>query len=236
MSVTTEKKLPQVNSDFYAIGTTLSEEDQDFLRRVRAFLEAEVAPVITEYWIREEFPHQLLPKMAELHIMGVPYHGYGCPGKSSVLDSLLMMELARVDSSISTFRGVHSGLSMGSIYLCGSEEQKQRWLPPMARMEKISSFGLTEPEVGSGASRGLTTTARREGDIWVLNGQKIWIGNATFADVVIIWARDVADDQVKGFLVEKGTPGFKPEKLKNKIALRVVQNALITLEDCRVPE
>ena len=150
MSVTTEKKLPQVNSDFYAIGTTLSEEDQDFLRRVRAFMEAEVAPVITEYWIREEFPHQLLPKMAELHIMGVPYHGYGCPGKSTVLDSLLMMELARVDSSISTFRGVHSGLSMGSIYLCGSEEQKQRWLPPMARMEIIGSFGLTEPLVGSG--------------------------------------------------------------------------------------
>src|SRR5438309_4359071 len=236
MSVRTEKKLPQVNSDFYAIGTTLSEEDQDFLRRVRAFLEAEVAPVITEYWIREEFPHQLLPKLAELGIMGTPYHGYGCPGKSTVLDGMLMMEVARGDSSIATFRGVHSGLAMGSIYLCGSEEQKQRWLPSMARLEKIGAFGLTEPEVGSGTSRGLTTTARREGDTWVLNGQKKWIGNATFSDVTVIWARDVADDQAKGFLVEKGTPGFKPEKQKNKIALRVVQNALITLEDCRVPE
>src|SRR2546427_2785814 len=236
MSVTTEKKLPQVNSDFYAIGTTLSEEDQNFLRRVRAFLEAEVAPVITEYWIREEFPHQLLPKLAELHIMGQPYQGYGCPGKSMVLDSLMMMELARVDSSISTFRGVHSGLSMGSIYLCGSEEQKQRWLPPMARMEKIGSFGLTEPLVGSGTAGGLTTTARRDGDSWVLNGQKKWIGNATFSDVTVIWARDVADDQVKGFLVEKGIPGFRAEKLKDKIALRVVQNALITLDNCRVPE
>src|SRR5713226_504593 len=237
MSVTTEKMLPQANSDFYAIGTTISEEDQAFLLRVRAFLEAEVAPVITEYWIREEFPHQLLPKMAELHIMGVPYQGYGCPGKSYVLDSLLMMELARVDSSISTFRGVHSGLSMGSIYLCGSEEQKQRWLPPMARMEKIGSFGLTEPLVGSGTSRGLTTTARRDGDTWVLNGQKKWIGNATWGDVTIIWARDVADGQVKGFIVEnKTTPGFKVEKIENKIALRVVQNGLITLEDCRVPE
>jgi glutaryl-CoA dehydrogenase len=236
MSVTTEKKLPQVNSDFYAIGTTLSEEDQDYLRRVRAFLEAEVAPVITEYWIREEFPHQLLPKIAELHIMGVPYHGYGCPGKSSVLDSLLMMELARVDSSISTFRGVHSGLSMGSIYLCGSEEQKQRWLPPMARMELIGSFGLTEPLVGSGTGGGLTTTARRDGDTWVLNGQKKWIGNATWGDLTVIWARDVADNQVKGFIVENSTPGFKAEKQRNKIALRVVQNALITLEDCRVPE
>jgi len=236
MSVTATKALPQANGDFYAIGSTLSEEDQALLRRVRDFLEAEVAPVINEYWIREEFPHQLLPRLAELHIMGLAYDGYGCPGKSMVLEGMMMMELARVDSSIATFIGVHSGLAMGSIYLCGSEEQKQRWLPPMARLEKIGSFGLTEPEVGSGTARGLTTTARREGDTWVLNGQKKWIGNATFANVNIIWARDVADDQVKGFVVEKGTPGFKAEKLKNKIALRVVQNAHITLEDCRVPE
>src|SRR5207302_6733322 len=123
----------------------------------------------------------------------------------------------------------------GSIYLCGSEEQKQQCLPPMARLEKIGAFGLTEPEVGSGASGGLTTTARREGDSWVLSGQKKWIGNATFADVTVIWARDLADNQVKGFLVEKRTPGFKPEKLKDKLALRVVQNALITLAECLVP-
>jgi len=236
MSVTVPKALPQANGDFYSLHTTLSEEDQALLQRVRTFLEADVTPIINQYWTREEFPHQLLPEMAELHIMGLAYQGYGCPGKSTVLDGMLMMELARVDSSIATFRGVHSGLAMGSIYLCGSEEQKQRWLPPMARLEKIGSFGLTEPEVGSGTARGLTTTARREGDTWVLNGQKKWIGNATFADVNIIWARDVADDQVKGFVVERGTPGFKPEKLKNKIALRVVQNAHITLEDCRVPE
>jgi glutaryl-CoA dehydrogenase len=236
MSVTTPKTLPQANGDFYAIHSTLGEEDQSLLRRVRAFLEAEVAPVITEYWIREEFPYQLLPKLAELHIMGLPYQGYGCPGKSMVLDGILMMELARVDSSFATFRGVHSGLAMGSIYLCGSEEQKQRWLPPMARLETIGSFGLTEPLVGSGASGGLTTTARREGDTWLLNGQKTWIGNATWGDLTVIWARDVADNQVKGFVVENSTPGFKAEKLKNKIALRVVQNGLITLEDCRVPE
>src|SRR3984893_18552040 len=236
MSVMTPKALPQANGDFYAIRTTLSQEDQALLQRTRDFLEAEVAPVITEYWIREEFPHQLLPKIAELHIMGLPYHGYGCQGKRSVLDSLMMMELARVDSSISTFRGVHSGLSMGSIYLCGSEEQKQRWRRPMPRMEMIGSFGLTEPLVGSGTAGGLTTTARRDGDTWVLNGQKKWIGNATWGDLTVIWARDVADDQVKGFVVENSTPGFKAEKQKNKIALRVVQNALITLEDCRVPE
>jgi glutaryl-CoA dehydrogenase len=236
MSVSTKQKLPQANGDFYAIGTTLSEEDQALLRRVRAFMDEEVAPVINEYWVREEFPRQLLPKIAELHIMGLPYHGYGCPGKNTVLDGMMMMELARGDSSIATFRGVHSGLSMGSIYLCGSEEQKQRWLPPMARLELIGSFGLTEPLVGSGTSGGLTTTARRDGDTWVLNGEKNWIGNATWGDLTVIWARDVADNQVKGFVVENSTPGFKTEKLKDKIALRVVQNAHITMEDCRVPE
>src|SRR5215469_16657880 len=124
MSVTVPKALPQANGDFYAVSSTLSEEDQALLRRVRDFLEAEVAPIINQYWTREEFPHQLLPQMAELHIMGLAYQGYGCPGKSSLLDGMMMMELARVDSSIATFRGVHSGLAMGSIYLCGSEEQK----------------------------------------------------------------------------------------------------------------
>src|SRR5437867_9751015 len=136
-----------------------------------------------------------MPKLAALGIAGLAYHGYGCPGKSTVLDGLQAMEMARVDSSMATFRGVHSGLAMGSIYLCGSEEQKQQWLPAMARLEKIGAFGLTEPEVGSGASGGLTTTARREGDTWILSGQKKWIGNATFSDVTVIGARDLADNQ-----------------------------------------
>ena len=236
MSVTTKKTLPQASGDFYAISSTVSEEDQALLQRVRAFMDSEVTPIINDYWLRDEFPYQLIPEIAKLGIMGTSYHGYGCPGKSTVLDGMLMMELARGDSSIATFRGVHSGLAMGSIYLCGSEEQKQRWLPPMARLEKIGAFGLTEPLVGSGTSGGLTTTAKRDGDTWILNGQKKWIGNATFSDVTVIWARDLVDNQVKGFLVEKGTPGFKPEKIKHKMALRVVQNALITLEDCRVPE
>ena len=231
-----QKALPKVDGDFYHISATMSEEDQALLHRVRTFMETEVAPIINEYWIREEFPHQIVPGLAALGIAGQAYRGYGCPGKSAVLDGLVAVEMARVDSSISTFFGVHSGLAMGSIYLCGSEEQKQQWLPPMKRLEKIGAFGLTEPLVGSGTAGGLTTTARREGDTWVLNGQKKWIGNATFSDVTVIWARDLADNQVKGFLVEKGTPGFQPEKLKNKIALRVVQNALITLDNCRVPE
>jgi glutaryl-CoA dehydrogenase len=236
MTSVAQKSLPRVDSDFYHISTILSEEDQALLQRVRAFMESEVIPIINQYWTREEFPHQLIPGIAALGIVGTSYHGYGCPGKSSLLNGMLMMELARGDCSIATFFGVHSGLAMGSIYLCGSDEQKQQWLPPMARMEKIGAFGLTEPEVGSGTAGGLTTTARRDGDTWVLNGQKKWIGNATFSDVTVIWARDVADNQVKGFLVEKGTPGFRTEKLKDKIALRVVQNAFITLEDCHVSE
>jgi glutaryl-CoA dehydrogenase len=227
---------PPVSGDFYGIVSTLGDEDQAIVQRVRAFMEAEVAPIINRYWMRAEFPFELIPKLAALDIAGIAYQGYGCAGKSTVLDGMLALEMARVDPSIATFFGVHSGLTMGSIYLCGSEEQKQQWLPPMRRMEKIGAFGLTEPEVGSGAAGGLTTSARREGDTWVLNGQKKWIGNATFADVTVIWARDEADNQVKGFLVEKGTPGFTTEKMEDKMALRVVQNALITLRDCHVSE
>jgi glutaryl-CoA dehydrogenase len=168
--------------------------------------------------------------------MGAGYEGYGCAGGSNLFACYAAMEIARIDCSFATFYGVHSGLAMGSIYLCGSEEQKNKWLPPMARMEKIGSFGLTEPLVGSGASRGLGTTARREGDTWILNGQKKWIGNSTWGDLTIIWARDVADSQVKGFIVENKTPGFKVEKIQHKMALRVTQNGLITLENCKVSE
>jgi glutaryl-CoA dehydrogenase len=230
------KVLPPVTGDFYNIASTLPAEDAAVLQRVRAFMEEEVAPIITRYWIRAEFPFELIPKLAALEIAGLSYQGYGCPGKSTTLDGLVALEMARVDASMATFFGVHSGLAMGSIYLCGGEAQKQQWLPPMRRLEKIGAFGLTEPDVGSGTAGGLTTTARRDGDTWVLNGQKKWIGNATWGDLTIIWARDLGDNQVKGFIVENKTPGFKAEKIQNKMALRVVQNALITLENCRVPE
>jgi glutaryl-CoA dehydrogenase len=222
--------------DFYRLRETLPREDQALLGELRAFLEAKVAPDINTYWTRAEFPHHLVPEIAKLGIVGASYKGYGFRGRSQLLDGFIALELARVDSSIATFVGVHGGLAAGSIYLCGSEEQKQRWLPAMARMEKLGSFGLTEPDVGSGAAGGLTTTCRRDGDGWILNGAKRWIGNASFADINVIWARDVDDKQVKGFVVEKGTPGFLAEVMKDKIALRVVQNAMITLTDCRVPE
>src|ERR1700720_4231270 len=231
-----QKPLPAPNSDFYELVETLPAEELAVVKQVRAFMESKVAPIITKYWVEDAFPFELLPGIKELNISGVGMQGYGCRGGSAQLFGLVAMELARVDSSIATFFGVHSGLAMGSIYLCGSEEQKERWLPEMARLEKIGAFGLTEPDVGSGAAGGLTTTARRDGDDWVLDGQKKWIGNATFADYTIIWARSLEDGQVKGFVVEKGTPGFETSKMHDKIALRVVQNAYITLDGVRVPE
>ena len=229
-------KLPEADGDFYLLSNTLSKEDNSLRLKVRAFMETEVQPVINDFWSRDEFPFELLPKFKSLGIAGLPIKGYGCPGKSTTMMGFLMMELARVDASISTFFGVHTGLAMGSIDVCGSEEQKERWLPPMARLEKVGSFGLTEPEVGSGASGGLATTAKRDGDSWILNGQKKWIGNSTWGDLTIIWARDVSDNQVKGFIVENRSPGFSVEKIQHKMALRVVQNGLITLTECRVSE
>ncbi len=223
-------------ADFYALELLLDDEDRTVLHGVRSFMEKEVQPLINRYWTRAKFPHEILPGLAELGIAGLPYAGFGCPGKTPLLDGMVAMELARTDASIATFNGVHSGLAMGSIYLCGSDEQKRRWLPAMARLEKIGAFGLTEPDVGSGASRGLATTARRVGDAWVLDGTKKWIGNASFADLTVIWAKDVDDGQVKGFVVEAGTPGFVTEDLQDKIALRIVQNARITLDGVRVPE
>ena len=227
---------PQTDADFYSLEQLLDDEGRQLLGRVRQFMEKSVAPVINSYWKLEEFPHDLVPGLAGLGIAGMACQGYDCPGGSNLLDGMIAMELARIDSSIATFMGVHGGLAMGSIYLCGSEEQRWRWLPAMARMEKIGAFALTEPDVGSGAAGGLTTTATRDGSAWVLNGQKKWIGNATFADLIIVWARDVADNQVKGFVVEAGAEGFTPRKMRHKIALRVVQNAEITLDNVRVRE
>src|ERR1700675_1411917 len=231
------KQLPAPNSDFYELYETLNAEELATAKRVRAFMEAKVAPIITKYWVDDAFPFELLPGVKELGIGGLAMKGYGCAGGSLALLGFVQMEIARTDPSFATFMGVHVGLAMGSIYIDGSEEQKQKWLPPMARFEKIGCFGLTEPLVGSGASGGLTTTAKREGDTWILNGEKRWIGNAPWCDVSIIWARDLADNQVKGFIVEnKSTPGFSVEKIEHKIALKVVQNGQITLKDVRVPE
>jgi alkylation response protein AidB-like acyl-CoA dehydrogenase len=230
--------LPPPNSDFYDVTSTLTADEQAIVKQVRDFAESKVAPVISKYWLEDRFPFELLPAFKELDIVDAVLDArYGGRGGSLGLFGFVSMELARVDPSFSTFFGVHTGLSMGSIYLAGSEEQKQKWLPPMARLEKIGAFGLTEPLVGSGTSAGMMTTAKRDGDTWILNGEKKWIGNSPWCDLTIIWARDLDDNQVKGFIVEnKTTPGFSVEKIADKMALKVVQNGHITLKDCRVPE
>jgi glutaryl-CoA dehydrogenase len=231
----TAEALP-FTSDPYDIESLLPDRDRAFIGEVREFMREQVAPIINDYWSREEFPHQVFAPMAEIGMGGMALEGYGCAGRGPLADGFAAMEMASVDCSVATGIGVHNHLAMGSIHRCGSEEQKERWLPRMARLEAIGAFGLTEPEVGSGVARGMQTTARRDGDTWVLDGAKRWIGNATFADVVVIWARDEADDQVKGFLVEKGTPGFVTTKMTGKIALRAVQNADIRLTGVEVPE
>jgi glutaryl-CoA dehydrogenase len=236
----TAKKLdhvpPPIDGDFYRIADLLNDEERTVVKRVREFMEKEVAPIIEGYWARDKFPFEIIPQMAKLGIGGIGYEGYGCAGGSMLLNGFISLELARIDASIATFWGVHTGLSAGSIYLCGSEEQKERWLPAMMRFEKIGSFGLTEPLVGSAASGGMLTTCRREGDHWVLNGEKKWIGNSTFADLNVVWAREETSNQVKGFVVGKENPGFAVTKIENKMALRVVQNGLITLKNCIVSE
>ncbi|KLT65735.1 acyl-CoA dehydrogenase family protein [Pedobacter sp. BMA] len=232
-----KKELPQIEGDFYHLGDeALKDEDRALQLKVRAFLEKEVKPIVNHYWNKAEFPHEIIPKLAELNICGLTYKGYGCPGKSNLMEGILAMEMARIDTSISTFFGVQSGLAMGSIYLCGSEAQKQQWLPLMQQFKIIGAFGLTEPEVGSATAGGLTTTCKWVNGKWILNGQKKWIGNATFADILVIWARDEESNEVKGFIVKKYNPGFAVEKMQDKMALRIVQNGLITLTNCEVGE
>jgi len=222
-----------LGTDFYLMDELLTEQERGVRDKVRNFCDKEVIPIINDYWERAEFPFELIPKLAALGLAGADIHGYGCPGMSSLASGLIALELARGDASVCTFFGVHSGLAMHSFSLLGSEEQKQRWLPAMARMEKIGAFGLTEPNHGSDAVA-LETRAHRVGDEYVINGAKRWIGNASFADVTIIWARD-DEGNVGGFLVEKGTPGFNTEIMTGKVAKRAVWQTDITLTDVHVP-
>jgi glutaryl-CoA dehydrogenase len=222
-------------TDYFHIGDQLTAHERDCWRRTRDFVDDEVLPVINGYWERAEFPWPLIEKLAKLNVVGDGIEGFGCPPMSPIATGLVHMELNRSDGSLGTFLGVQSGLAMRSIALLGSEEQKQRWLPPMASLEKLGAFALTEPLHGSD-SVALETTAYRDGRTWVVNGQKRWIGNGTIADVIVLWARDVADGKVKGFLVEKGTPGFEARRIEGKGSLRAVWQADIDLHDLRVPE
>jgi len=224
-----------LGTDYFRIADQLTETELDYWRRTKDFVDDEVLPVINGYWENAELPWPLIKRLGELGIVGDGIEGYGCPAMSPLAVGLITMELNRGDGSLGTFLGVQAGLAMQSIAKLGSEEQKQRWLPAMARMEKLGAFALTEPQHGSD-SVALETSARRDGDGWVINGQKKWIGNGSVADVVVLWARDVADGKVKAFLVEKGSPGYAAERIDGKGSLRAIWQAEITLTDLRVPE
>jgi glutaryl-CoA dehydrogenase len=243
MSTTTAAPVEQstpaseyLEADFYRYMDRLTDDERAHVLRLRAFLEAEVAPIANEYWARAEFPMQLVQPLAATGSFGSAIPSVRQFENSAVYRGWAALETGRIDASVATFVGVQSGLAMNSIAVGGSEEQQQEWLPRMATGEVLGSFGLTEPLSGSDSARGLRTTARRDGDEWVLDGEKRWIGNATFADIVIIWAKDVADGQVKGFIVPTDSAGFTATKIEDKIALRSVQNADIVMSGVRVPE
>jgi len=222
-------------TDFFRIADQLTAEERGYWRTTRDFVDDEVLPVINDYWERAEFPRPLVEKLGKLGIVGDGIEGYGCPPMSPIATGLIHMELNRGDGSIGTFVGVQAGLAMQSIAMLGSEEQKEQWLPQMAQLNKIGAFALTEPTHGSD-SVALETTARRDGDTWTINGAKKWIGNGSIADVIVVWARDVADRQVKGFLVEQSTPGYVARKMEGKGSLRSVWQAEIELTDVQVDE
>jgi glutaryl-CoA dehydrogenase len=228
-----------MTTDYYLLDELLDDEARAVRDRVRKFVDTELLPVINDYWDRAEFPFPLVPRIAELGIIGSTISGYECPGLSRLAAGMVTLEMSRGDGSVNTFIGVQSGLAMGSIALLGSEEQKQRWLPAMAALDKIGAFGLTEPEHGSD-SVALETSARRDGDQWVLNGAKRWIGNASIADVIVVWARDTDDGRVKAFVVEKQPDGSYPdgystELITGKMGKRAVWQPDVLLRDVRVP-
>lgn len=224
--------LPYADGDFFAFEQLLSDKERDRLIEIRTWLDREVRPIAVDCWNRGEFPMELIPKLAELDVMS-PVHRQGY---SNLFAGIVHAEFTRADTSIATFMGVHDGLFTGSIEALASEEQKEAWLPDIYAMKKIGAFGLTEPLGGSDVAGGTRTTAQKDGDTWILNGAKRWIGNATFSDYVVIYARDVADNQVKAFLVDTTLPGYRATKIENKISLRTVQNADIVLENVVVPD
>ena len=223
-------------SDFYSYESLLSDQEKEALAKLRAWADSDVKPIIGGYWERAEFPMQIVKPLAELGAFSFAWEETRPFENSAVFRGFVAMELARVDPSVATFVGVQNGLVNGTISICGSKEQRDEWIPKIASGEVVGAFGLTEPLSGSDSAQGLRTTATRDGDTWVLNGSKRWIGNATLSDVTIIWAKDVEDSQVKGFLVPTSTPGYTATKIEGKISLRPVQNADITLDHVVVPE
>jgi glutaryl-CoA dehydrogenase len=224
-----------LGTDFFSVREQFTGEQWSHFITVRKFVDEEVVPVIGGYWERAEIPWPLVRRLPELGIVGEDIKGYGCAGMSPMACGLVTMELHRGDGSLGVVLGVHAGLAMQSIAMCGSEEQKARWLPAMARMDKLGAFALTEPDHGSD-SVALETSARRDSGSWVLNGAKRWIGLGTVADLVVVWARNAEDGQVNAFVVEKGSPGYSAQVIDGKVSLRSVWQADITLDNVRVPD
>jgi len=220
--------------DYYELDALLSDEERITRDTVRAFVEHECLPLLEGCFSREEFPRQLIPRMGELGVFGANLQGYGCAGMNNVAYGLVMQELERGDSGLRSMASVQGGLSMYGIYAYGSEEQKRRCLPAMARGEAIGCFGLTEPDHGSDPG-GMETRARRIGDEWVVSGVKRWITNGSIADVAIVWAKTSPDDAIRGFLAERGTPGFSAHDLKGKFSLRASITSELVLEDVQLP-
>ncbi|PPF41819.1 acyl-CoA dehydrogenase [Pseudoclavibacter sp. AY1F1] len=221
--------------DFTGLEADLTPEEKGLITDLRSYLERDVRPVIDEHWEAATFPREIVAGLASAKVVGLAFEETRPFANSAVFRGWTALELARVDASVATYVGVQNGLALGAIGLCGSAAQRERWLPALASGEIVGAFGLTEPGSGSDSARGLTTTAELVGDEWVLNGAKRWIGNATFAHIVVIWAKDVADGQVKGFVVDTSLPGFTATKIERKVSLRIVQNADITLDNVRVP-
>ncbi|MGP9782964.1 acyl-CoA dehydrogenase [Arthrobacter sp. MYb224] len=225
--------------DYLLLDLDLTDADRELRDRVRAFGVNQIEPIINGYWERAEFPREVVPGLAGLGIIGTFIQGYGCPGFSRQAAGIVAREMGRIDGSVNTFLGVHSNLGMGSIYMLGNEEQRNRWLPAMASLQKTGAFALTEPTHGSD-SVSLETSARLEGDTWVINGHKRWIGNGHEADVIVLYARDVADGQVKAFIVERDgqgqyPQGYNPTPIAGKIGKRAILQADITIENMRIP-
>src|SRR4051795_10284370 len=221
-------------TDYFFVREQFTDEQWDLFLRTRRFVDDEVLPAINDYWERAQLAWPLFRRLGELGLVGDDIEGHGRPGMSALACGLVHMEVNRGDGSLGTFLGVQAGLAMKAIHMLGSEEQRQRWLPALARVEKTGAFALTEPAHGSD-SVALETRARREGEEYVINGAKRWIGNGSVADVIVVWARDEADGQVKGFLVEGRAPGYEATPIAGKGSVRAIWQADIRLDGVRVP-
>jgi glutaryl-CoA dehydrogenase len=227
----------QLSSDFYGFENALSSQEKDLLMQLRSFLDEKVRPTANDLWAKAEFfDRSIVTGLANLGMFGMPWKETQRFENSAIFRGWVALELARCDASVATLVGMQNGLVMGAIGVAGSDEQRAEWLPKFASGELLGAFALTEPLSGSDTAQGLRTVAKRDGDSWVINGAKRWIGSGSISDVTIVWARDADDNQVKGFIVPTDTPGYSASRIENKQSLRIVQNADITFTDMVVPE